>query len=67
MYDRIQVNENKPQKYGSQIKYNNDTKSFELFPLEDESKVDEWRKEVGLGNLAGYVARWGITFKPKNK
>jgi hypothetical protein len=67
MYDRVQTKENKPQRYGTQIKYNPDTKTFELFPLEDETMVDEWRKEVGLGRLAGYVSQWGITFQPKKK
>jgi len=65
MYDRIQTNDNKPQKYGSQVKYNEQTKKYELFPLEDEAKVDEWRKEVGLGSLSEYVSRWGIVFAPK--
>lgn len=64
MYDRIQINDNKPQKYGSQVKYNNETKKYELFPLEDESKVDEWRKEVGLSPLSEYVSMWGIVFSP---
>jgi len=65
MYDRIQTNENKPQKYGSQVKYNEQTKKYELFSLEDESKVDEWRKEVGLCPLSKYVSQWGIVFTPK--
>jgi len=65
MYDRIQTNENKPQKYGSQVKYNEQTKKYELFPLEDEAKVDEWRKEMGLGPLSEYVSQWGIVFTPK--
>jgi hypothetical protein len=67
MYDRIQTSDNKPQRYGSQLHYNEKTKSYELFPLEDENKVDEWRKEVGLGTLAEYVAQWGIIFSPKKK
>jgi hypothetical protein len=67
MYDRIQMNENKPQKYGSQLRYNEEKKSYELYKLEDESKVDEWRKEVGLGNLAGYLAQFGINYLPPKK
>ncbi|MFA7361328.1 MAG: DUF6624 domain-containing protein [Candidatus Kapaibacterium sp.] len=65
MYDRIQMNENKPQRYGSQVTFNNSTKSFELYQLEDESKVDEWRKEMGLIPLSEYVAIWGLKFIPK--
>lgn len=67
MYDRIQTSENKPQKYGSQVKYNTKTKKYELFPLMDENKVDDWRKEIGMQPLAQYVANWGITFEPKKK
>lgn len=65
MYDRIQTNENKPQKYGSQVLYNDKTAKYELFPLLDESKVDEWRKEIGMQPLAEYVARWDIKFEPR--
>ena len=64
MYDRIQTSEDKPQKYGSQVKYNFETKKYELFPLLDATKVDEWRKEVGLGKLADYVKSWDIIFEP---
>jgi len=67
MYDRIQVYDNKPQKYGSQITYNDQTKKYELLPLEDETKVDEWRKEIGLVPLSDYVSQWGIELTPKKK
>jgi len=65
MFDRIQTNDNKPQKYGSQVKYNEQTQKYELYPLEDEAKVDEWRKEVGLGPLSEYASQWGIEYTPK--
>lgn len=67
MYDRIQVNENKPQKYGSQVRFDEKKNSYELFPLVDESKVDEWRKEIGMSSLAEYVAHWNIKFNPALK
>lgn len=67
MYDRVQTSQNKPQRYGSQVKYIEKTNSFELFPLEDEAKVNEWRKEIGLQPLEDYVAQWNITFQPKKK
>jgi hypothetical protein len=65
MYDRIQISDNKPQKYGSQVRFNAEINMYELYPLLDETKVDQWRKEVGLGPLANYVSRWGISFEPK--
>lgn len=65
MYDRIQTAENKPQRYGSQVHFVKATNAYELFPLEDESKVDEWRKEAGLNPLAEYVSHWNIIFPEK--
>ncbi|MBL7711581.1 MAG: hypothetical protein JNL13_03915 [Chitinophagaceae bacterium] len=67
MYDRLQTDREKPQKYGSQVRYNDTTKKYELFPLEDEARVDEWRREAGMGPLADYVKQWDIVFTPKSK
>ncbi|MBS1683502.1 MAG: hypothetical protein JSS76_02035 [Bacteroidetes bacterium] len=67
MYDRILIHEQKPQKYGSQVKYNEQTEKYELYPLLDENKVDEWRKDVGLRPLAEYLSIWGIKFEPHTK
>jgi tetratricopeptide (TPR) repeat protein len=67
IYDRCLFNENKPQKYGTHTKYNELTKSAELYPLEDESKVDAWRKELGLEPLAEYLAKSGIKYELKQK
>lgn len=66
IYDRCLFNENKPQKYGTHTRFNEQTKSEELYPLEDESKVDEWRKELGLEPLADYLARFKIIYQPQN-
>lgn len=60
IYDRIQVRESKPQKYGTQIKFNKETSEFELFPLENKEKVDQWRREIGLGLLNDYLKGYGI-------
>jgi hypothetical protein len=56
IYDRCLFNENKPQKYGTHTRFNEQTRSEELYPLENETKVDEWRKELGLEPLAEYLA-----------
>jgi hypothetical protein len=65
IYDRCLFNEGKPQKYGTHTRFNEQTKSEELYPLEDELKVDIWRKELGLEPLADYLARINIVFQPK--
>lgn len=62
IYDRCLFNENKPQKFGTQTRYNELTNSEEIYPLEDASKVDEWRKELGLEPLSVYLARFNIKF-----
>lgn len=67
MYDRIQVSENKPQRYGSQVHFNSETNKEELYPLEDESKVNELRKEAGMEPLEEYLMNWNIKWEPKTK
>lgn len=65
IYDRGLFNENEPQRYGTHTRYNEVTRKEELYPLEDESRVDEWRKELGLPPLEEYLKTLGITFRPK--
>lgn len=65
MYDRIQMEEGKPQKYGSQVTRKKGSDKWELHPLLDETKVDEWRKECGMGPLADYLSNFEINFVPK--
>jgi hypothetical protein len=67
LYDRIQVYDNKKQLYGSQLKYNDSTQSYELYPIEDEVNVDKRRKEKGLNSLADYVIPFGIFYQPVKK
>lgn len=62
MYDRVQTSLGKPQRYGSQVFYNAKSQRYEIFPLENPGKVDEWRKEAGLQPLSKYLANWKITW-----
>ena len=54
--DRILVNENKPQIYGMQFRYNTERK-LEPFPIIDPEYVDQRRKEIGLEPLKDYLKR----------
>ncbi len=65
MFDRMRMNQDKPQRYGTHA-YLDPSKgrTDELYLLEDESKVDEWRKEIGLEPLKEYLARTGIKYTP---
>lgn len=66
IYDRSLWFDRKPQKYGTHTQFNETTKKEELYPLEDESKVDEWRKELGLQPLKEYLKQFNIQYQSKN-
>ena len=55
LQDRVLVGEDKPQIYGTQLYWDDETGKLELFPIEDEENVDSRRKEVGMMPLAEYV------------
>ncbi len=65
IYDRCCVNDKKPQRYGTHTIYNEETKAEDLYPLEDETMVDVWRKEIGLEPLSEYLSRMNISYKPR--
>ncbi len=65
MFDRMRMNQNKPQRFGTHAYLDPQAgNTDELYPLEDESKVDEWRKEIGLEPLKDYLTRTKIKYKP---
>ena len=54
--DRILVNNNKPQIYGMQFRYN-ENRVLEPFPIENPEFVDQRREEIGLEPLKDYLKR----------
>lgn len=62
LIDRIRVRNNKPQLYGSQLRQDDKTGATVFYPIEDEAKVDERRKSMGLEPLSEYAKRFGITY-----
>jgi hypothetical protein len=65
MFDRMRMNQNKPQRFGTHSYLDpGKGRTDELYPLEDETKVDEWRKEIGLEPLKDYLARTGFKYVP---
>lgn len=60
--DRIAINKNLPQPYGSQLGYNEEINAFFLFPLSDPKNIDEIRAGVGLGPIADYLLIWNLTW-----
>jgi len=56
MKDRILMDANKPQLYGSQIK------NGKLYKLENPKTVNERRKEMGMGTIEDYLRHFNIEF-----
>ena len=68
MFDRMRMNQNKPQRFGTHTYLDPKAGSpNELYPLEDDSKVDEWRKEIGLEPLKDYLKRTNIKYQPQSE
>lgn len=53
--DRVLVNQDKPQVYGTQMRLNRDSTSYEPKPLIEPDKVDDRRGEMGLSPIAFYI------------
>lgn len=62
--DRVLMREGKKQLYGTQIVWSTDAGQHVVHPIGDEANVDERRAAVGLGPLAEYLARFGISYQP---
>lgn len=60
--DRILMRNGKKQLYGSQVRSDKETGEKAFFPIEDVDNVDKRRASVGLGPLAEYAKRFGITW-----
>lgn len=59
MEDRICLFEDRPQRYGSQIVEQDGRRV--IYKLEDASKVDEWRQEIGMIPLDVYLKQMNAT------
>lgn len=65
MYDRVQVDENDCQLYGTQVKWDTEKNAYVLFCISDEKNVDERRLHLGLMPIAQYLLSFGIEYKSK--
>lgn len=55
MYDRIRMLEGKPQRFGTQ--FNKNSSGCRAWKMEEPEKVDEYRAQMGLENLAVYAKK----------
>lgn len=67
MYDRILIDEGKPQKYGTQYVLSpNEPETYVLGALENSEKVNEYRQQMGMNPLSENDMQVKFKFK-KNK
>lgn len=55
LIDRVKVNQGEPQIFGTQMKLNKDSSSFEPKPIIEPEKLNERRKEVYLQPIEKYI------------
>ncbi|GIV28550.1 MAG: hypothetical protein KatS3mg027_2364 [Bacteroidia bacterium] len=67
LYDRVMVNTGKKQMYGTQMRLNKDSTSYEPYPLKYPDKVNELRREVGLPPIEEYIKQMNQIYYGKVK
>lgn len=66
LIDRMLINSDKPQLYGTQIDYNsNDVATF--FPIEKPEYINKRRKEIGLGEIQSFARNRNIEWNISQK
>ena len=63
MEDRMLMDKGEKQKYGSQVKKDNGSEEWTLYPIQDPENVNEIREEVGLGPIEEYLLHFCIEYK----
>jgi hypothetical protein len=63
--DRIEMFNNRPQIYGSQLRMENG--KYVLWKIKDEANVNKRRAEVGLPPLEDYLRNWNIDYHVPDK
>ncbi len=53
--DRMATEVRDLQIYGTQIKYDPETKTLNLWPIDDPKNVDKRRAAIGLGPIAAFL------------
>jgi hypothetical protein len=64
LQDRILMNEGKPTIYGTQLRRNEETGEWFLWPVEDEANVDQVRAELGMEPLGEELKRYPFEITP---
>lgn len=64
LIDRIEMRNERPQIYGSQVRRDPETGEHYFAQIKDPHNVDKVRAEVGLGPIQQYADNWDFTFDP---
>jgi len=67
LYDRIMINSDRKQLYGTQVQYNTETGQAYPKPLNDSLNVNLFRRELGFESLEKYLNRMTISHYNMNK
>ena len=62
--DRVAIGLGKNQYYGTQIRYDPDTRKNQVSPIEDECQVDARRASLGMEPLEIYAKSFHILYLP---
>lgn len=62
MEDRMLMDSGAKQKYGSQVRKNNGSDEWSLYPIQDPENVNKRRAEVGLGPIEEYLKHFDIEY-----
>ena len=65
LIDRMLVNSNKPQLYGTQINYDNEVPGF--YEIQKPNLVDKRRAEIGLNSIKEFANTVNIKWNIKQK
>ncbi len=67
MEDRMMMDYDKPQIYGTQVYRRSNSEPWKLYDLKDPEHVDSRRRNVGLNSLSEYLENFGIDFQIKQE
>ena len=73
LIDRIKVNKNEKQIYGTQLQPVKDPKTgyitdkVEFCPIEDEANINQRRQKMGLSTIEEYVKQMGVSYPSVRK
>lgn len=65
LIDRVEMRNDRPQVYGSQVSRNEESGEHFFSPIADPYRIDSIRSSVGLGPIQEYADRWNFTFNPE--